>query len=90
MKRTYRPHIRVQIGPRYSSLFGWMDWSAILPDWRWWECVGHGAEGSGATPKEAYDAWYRDFIRPYNTNPIILAAFRATQTPQFPLPKEQP
>ncbi len=85
MKRTYRPHIRVQNGPHYNSLTGWMDWSAL--GIRTWECIGHGAEGNGATPKEAYDAWYSDFIRPYNTNSITLAAFRATQTPQFPLPQ---
>lgn len=90
MKRTYRPRIRVQRGARYSSLIGWIDWSAILKDtdWRWWECIGHGAEGSGASPRQAYDAWYRDLIRPYNTNPITLAAFRAAQTPRFPNPCE--
>lgn len=90
-RRTYRPHIRVQIGPRYNSLIGWVDFGAILAgtDWRWWECDGHGAHGDGATPKEAYDAWYRDFIRPHQMNSVSYNAFVRTQTPQFlSTPKE--
>jgi hypothetical protein len=82
MKRTYRPHIRAIRGPRYNSLLGWViDWVAIFGTAapRWWECIGHGCEGSGATPKEAYDAWYREFLMPYNRNPITVAAYRATK-----------
>lgn len=84
-RRTYRPRIRVQIGPRWNSLIGWMDFGAILKgtDWRWWECEGHGARGDGATPKEAYDAWYGDFIRANQHNAIFMAAYRRASAPQW-------
>lgn len=83
-QRTYRPHIRVQIGPRWNSLIGWIDFSAILKgtDWRWWECEGHGAQGAGKNPKDAYDAWYRDLLRPHQNNAIYMAAYRAANTPR--------
>jgi hypothetical protein len=76
-RRTYRPHIKVQIGPRYNSLIGWIDFSAILAgtDWRWWECEGHDARGDGKTPKEAYDAWYRDLLMPYKNGSAFMDAY---------------
>jgi hypothetical protein len=78
--RTYRPHIQLQTGRRWNSLIGWFDVSAL--GLRWWECEGHGARGDGKTPKEAYDAWYRDFIRPYRNNSVFMAAYRAANTPR--------
>lgn len=79
--RTYRPHIRLEIGPRWNSLVGWFDASAL--GLRWWECVGHGFTGSGKTPKEAYDAWYRDMLRPHQHGAAFMAAFNRAQTPQW-------
>lgn len=84
-RRTYRPHIRSQVGPRWNSLIGWIDFSAILKDtdWRRWECEGHGVRGEGSTQKEAYDRWYADFIRENQHNAIFMAAYRRAQTPQW-------
>jgi hypothetical protein len=72
------------IGPRWNSLTGWIDFGAILrgTDWRWWECEGLGARGDGATPKEAYDAWYKHFLMPYRNRPEYLAAYQAANTPR--------
>jgi len=84
MNRTYKPHIKSQVGPRYNSLIGWIDFSSILKgtDWRWYECVGHGAAGNGKTPKEAYDSWYRDFLRPFTMNATSYAAYRLVSMPR--------
>ena len=79
--RTYRPHIRVQIGARWNSLVGWLDLSAL--GLRYWECDGHGAHGSGSTPKEAYDAWYKEFLMPYQYRGEFVSAYQSANTPQF-------
>lgn len=82
MNRTYKPRIKSVVGPRYNSLTGWTNWGAILPEWRWYECTGHGAIGDGKTPKDAYDSWYRDFLRPFTMNPTSYAAYRLVSMPR--------
>jgi hypothetical protein len=79
-----KPHIRSVVGPRWNSLVGWIDFSAILKDtdWRQYECVDAEATGSGATPKEAYDDWYKAVLRPYQNGPHFMAAFKLAQTPR--------
>lgn len=79
-KRTYRPHIRVIKGPRYNSLIGMTDWSAF--GIQVWECTGYGSSGCGTTPREAYDAWYREFLLPSQNGSDFMAAYTSTKYPQ--------
>lgn len=57
-RRTYRPHIR-RLRCHFNSLMGYADWTFM----QWWICEGFNAEGTGATQKAAYDAWYQQFIK---------------------------
>lgn len=56
--RTYRPHIK-RLTWHFNTLTGTVDWTFM----QHWICEGFNAEGTGATQKAAYDAWYQQFIR---------------------------
>ena len=75
-----RPHIKAVVGPHWNSLVGYVDWSAM--GIRFYECKNDYATGVGCTPKQAYDAWNKDLLRPYQNGPEFMAAFRLAQTPR--------